>query len=973
MIGEGKREASRRKRKVIVRVLIAVALLLFASCEKKENKSVEYSRQIRVIDSLVAAAKTMQQMNDLIDSFYVADNVLGRIVALREQGRRYRNESSFDMALKSHAKSLSLAQSIQDTFQYIQALNNIGTDYRRMGMLDLASEFHYRALDLCPTDTNLDNVKNRVVSLNGLGNIYMGVGNYEQADSMFRQALLGEKKVGSKVGVAINYANLGSIYQKQGNVDSAWIYFRQSMRYNKEAGSDVGIALCHTYFGNLHETRQEYDAAIAEYTLSYGIMSKSKDEWHALTPCLALARISFLLKRNKDVMKYIDEAEVMATSIRSPEHLAQIYKLLYQVNLSRGDDKAALESYIKSVQYNDSVVNFKKINEIQNVRMNIERGRQQEKIRIVESNLHQERKSKRVGFIVFSLAVLALLLVIGQFVYVMRLQARQQKIQKELQETKDRFFTNITHEFRTPLTVIQAAASELQTNNKAGDESIERASTSIMRQSDGLLQLVNQLLDIAKMSAVGAIVEPEWRRGNIVDFISNVVEGYLDFAAGKGLKIGVNAQLYNIQMDFIPDYMQKILRNLLSNSIKFTESGGSITVSIKKESDNLMMSVTDTGQGMTEEEQQHVFEPFYQASSGIAIFGTGVGLSVAKMAVDSMGGDIRVTSKKGEGTRFDIRLPLKHGKEVYSELGEYKLMPVTELKADAETALVDDVPENEGATRILIVEDSHEVAFYMARQLNKYYHISFAVNGNEGFEKAKAIVPDLIISDIMMPGIDGYQLCKQIRADELLCHIPILMVTAKVTSNDRLRGIEAGCDGYVEKPFRSEELRVRVEKLLEMRRRLQIKYSGQQPRGEQASADVVEEVVQGDSETNTKTGFLSVQDQVFLDKMTAVVKEHLDDSELTAATLADHMSLTRHQLNRKVNAITGDTTTTFITNYRLDMAKEYLRGSTTPIAEVSAMCGFNGVAYFSSLFKKHTGVTPSQWRAGQGETHEVAS
>ena len=297
------------------------------SCGKKsvvftpdERKTVDsIVRSVRTPDSLALLQKQLESKGDR----------LGSVVALREWGKALRNDSRFEEALRTHSEGLRQAESIGDTLEWVQALNNIGTDYRRMGVLDAAQEYHYRAWTLSEecADTSFTAKKNRVVSLNGLGNIYMTLGNYERADSTLRMALKGEQELNSALGQAINYANLGSIFEHRGQTDSAWVYYRKSMALNTEAGSDLGISLCHTYFGSLYEKAGQYDKATEEYETAYRLMQASKDEWHALNSLIALAGIYHATGNGTKELEYLDRAKQVAEGIKSPEHLAEIHTL----------------------------------------------------------------------------------------------------------------------------------------------------------------------------------------------------------------------------------------------------------------------------------------------------------------------------------------------------------------------------------------------------------------------------------------------------------------------------------------------------------------------------------------------------------------------------------------------------------------------------------------------------------------------
>ena len=354
---------------------ISVCLLL-VSCGKK---SVSFTPDERkMADSIVRSAHDIDSLALLQKRMESEGDRLGSIIALREWGKVLRNESRFEEALNVHSKGQQQAEAVGDTLEWVQALNNIGTDYRRMGVLDVAQEYHYRAWTLSEecADTSFTARKNRAISLNGLGNIYMTLGNYERADSALRMALEGERQLHSALGQAINYANLGSIFEHRGEIDSAWVYYRKSMALNTEAGSTLGISLCHTYFGSLYEKTRQYGKATEEYETAYRLMQESKDEWHALNSLVALAGIYHTTGNDAKEMEYLGKAKAIAERIKSPEHLAEIHTLYYKHYKRAGDYRTALSSYEQATVLQDSVLNMEKVNRIQNTSLNIERNRQ---------------------------------------------------------------------------------------------------------------------------------------------------------------------------------------------------------------------------------------------------------------------------------------------------------------------------------------------------------------------------------------------------------------------------------------------------------------------------------------------------------------------------------------------------------------------------------------------------------------------
>ena len=864
---------------------------------------------------------------------------LGSIIALREWGKALRNESRFEEALSVHSKGQQQAEAVGDTLEWMQALNNIGTDYRQMGVLDVAQEYHYRAWTLSEecADTSSTTRKNRAISLNGLGNIYMTLGNYERADSALRMALEGERQLHSAVGQAINYANLGSIFEHRGQTDSAWVYYRKSMALNTEAGSTLGISLCHTYFGSLYKKSRQYDKATEEYETAYRLMKASKDEWHTLNSLIALADIYHTTGNDAKEMEYLGKAKAIAERIKSPEHLAEIHTLYYKHYKQTGDYRTALSSYEQAMTMQDSVLNMEKVNRIQNTSLNIERNRQAREMGEVRHRLEQERTARYVGFGVLGTVLLVLSGVLTIVLYTNRLHRRNHLALKRLSALRENFFTNITHEFRTPLTVILGLSHNLQ---DADTEAVRENARTIERQGKGLLTLINQLLDISKIkSSVG---NPDWYNGNITAHLTMIIETYRDYARSRNIDLHFLAR-EAVEMDFVPDYVSKVMNNLLSNAFKFTPEYGKVSVSVWREGNCLFLDVSDTGEGIDKETVSHVFEPFYQAETEARSIGTGVGLALVKQIIDAVEGSITVESTVGKGTTFHIHVPIHHDSK--RKMGS-TMIDSAPLLPENETTLADS-ENDDNQCRLLVIEDSHDIAAYIGSLFADRYAVSYAANGKEGMEKALDLVPDLIITDLMMPGMDGLEVCRQVRENEIINHIPIIVVTAKITEEERIRGLEAGADAYISKPFNADELRTRVEKLLDRHLRLRDKFSN--------SADTDKEQKLTDAERR------------FLAKAVDFIYQLLDKRHLDVNTLAEKLCMSPRQLHRKLVAITGDSPATYMLKIKMQKARNLLE--TKPgltIEDIAEHCGFEHTPNFYSAFRKMYGVTPMDYRRGIG-------
>ena len=924
--------------------------VLCLSCAVNNENIGDSELSQKQIDSIVYADRSIDSLVVVLDRFEKSGNRRGAVAACRELGRSYRNASMFSESVDIHKKGLAYAREVCDTIQIIQALNNLGTDYRRMSVLDEASDYHYQALavsDAYSDQTSPGALKNRVVSLNGIGNVQLSLGNSVEAERVFREALKGETKLESYLGQAINYANIGAILEENGQIDSARHYYGQSLDCNIKAGSDLGVSLCHTHFGRLYENEGEYEKAVQEYMEAYQVMSGKDDKWHWLESCLSLSRVYAVQGKFSLARKYLSEAKSVAEKINSTGHLADVYLQEYKVEVAGGNYRNALEAYKKSSEYSSQFANEKNLTHMQNVRVRYEREKKQAEINLIHQNYNAEKRIRSIVLVSIIVAFVLAVIAIFFLVHIVRLSSKNKEVMKEAERTRTNFFTNITHEFRTPLTIIISAANDILTRNKA-DKSLCRDSVDIIRHGKGLLDLVNQILDIAKISS-GVAHTPAWKRGDVIGFITMICEGHLKYAERKDLRINYGFDTESLVMDFIPSYMTRIVQNLLSNAIKFSDPGSDIFVSAKvtpsAKGDLLQLYVCDTGSGMNEEQKERIFLPFYQAHDDTNNIGSGIGLSLVKLTAEAMGGEVDVHSHPSEGSVFIVTLP------VTCTRGDVEYIAPDQFDLDFNDEIYNQqFPEDEddgntSTPRVLIVEDTPEVARWQMRQLNPEYNFYFAADGQEGWQKTLDIMPDLIITDVMMPVMDGYELLRKIRSNDMLCHIPVIMVTAKATAEDRIKGLDLGADAYMEKPFNPEELSVRVSKLIEQREMLRKKFN---------------ELSEDDNAAPVQN--LSAADRVFVEKLSDAVHAQIESGQIDYDLLASTFFVGKTQLNRKIKAVTGYTTTEYILQVRISMAKHLLMKTDFSIGQIASRCGIDDVAYFSSVFRKCVGKTPTAYR-----------
>lgn len=423
-----------------------------------------------------------------------------------------------------------------------------------------------------------------------------------------------------------------------------------------------------------------------------------------------------------------------------------------------------------------------------------------------------------------------------------KMRTRAQRSMQEMEQARQNFFTNVTHEFRTPLTVILGIADGLK--KRLADRYTEAGFDLIIRQGNEMLSLVNQLLYISQVRSV--VNSRDWRTGDIVAFLRMIVEASRVQASKALVDLEFSTSDDTITMDFAPEYMQKLIQSLFANSLKYTPRGGKIHLSITLEKKNVLIVIADSGEGIAEDDLPHVFDFSWQIRTPKHDFRTGIELTLVKQMTEAMDGKIEVFSTKGKGSKFLITLPQRHAEVEFRRWSPDEHLPSEEIQYGGESTASEEengVSSDEEVTifanlkggvsleaekrqpTLLVIEDNVDIAHYMGALLENRYRLLFARDGKEGLAKAEEYMPDLILTDLMMPEMDGYELCRVIRASAVLNHIPVIIVTARCEEKDRLMGLEAGADAYLIKPFSTDELKIRIAKLLEQRRMLQEKYS----------------------------------------------------------------------------------------------------------------------------------------------------
>ncbi len=555
-------------------------------------------------------------------------------------------------------------------------------------------------------------------------------------------------------------------------------------------------------------------------------------------------------------------------------------------------------------------------------------------------------------FILFTASIVYVLF------YIYRLRHRVD-MEQQLANIKLRFFTDISHELRTPLTLISSPVTEVLENEPLSPSAREHL-TLVHQNTERMLRLMNQILDFRKIQnqKMKLLIEET----DLIPLLQKVMSSFKLIAEEKNINYQLTSTIQSVYSWVDRDKFEKIFFNLLSNAFKYTPADKSITVNITTKEKTVEIEVADEGIGIAVEKQHSLFQRFESlVKQNILQPSSGIGLSLVKEMVEMHHGTITVNSQPGVGSRFTVSLPLQ--REIFEEDVQVEFIlndsqssaphPVDSMKAPEEVEEKEDLETNSDGFSILVVEDNEELKAFLKSILSENYTVITASNGEEGLQHAVDDLPDLIISDVMMPVMDGLEMIRQIKENNNICHIPIIVLSAKASLDDRIAGLEQGIDDYITKPFSATYLKTRVASLLRQRKALQELYMNRLMEGKNTSSP--------DPLTPSQPQ-ITPYDEQFMEKVMAYMEEQMDNAELTIDEFAEQLMLSRTIFYRKLKSIVGLTPVDFIREIRIKRAVQLIDSDEYNFSQVAYMTGFNDPKYFSKCFKKVIGITPSEYK-----------
>ncbi len=609
-------------------------------------------------------------------------------------------------------------------------------------------------------------------------------------------------------------------------------------------------------------------------------------------------------------------------------------------------------------RYHMLIHNIRDVNHLMESQLNMERinteYKTKEKEALIQSQSNELRQQKTIKWLGFGFAGLLLLL----FIQTYRSAQQKKKTAEAFSAIRSQLYTNMTHEFRTPLTVIMGLNEEIMETTadleiaESTKKRIKQNHLLIQRNSDNLLFMVNQLLDLAKSES--NLIKLNLVQDDIIMFLNYLTESFYSKAEEKNIRLLFYSEIEEVIMDYDHIRIQQVIYNLLSNAIKFSPEYGKIVIHASKilqqNRDTLHIKVNDNGIGIPEDKLDQIFERFYQVDNSQTRRedGSGIGLALTKEIVHLFGGEITVESHLEKGTTFKVFLPITNQAPVQT-LPLHPIQGVSHYDPLLESQDIHSSESMKDKSIILLVEDNKDVCRYIEQLLMNPYHIVSAKNGEEGIRMAKEFIPDLIISDVMMPIKDGYELTKTLKQDISTSHIPIILLTAKATQQDKIAGLRIGADAYLTKPFHKQELLIRISSLIENRQIMQQHYAHQV------------EVTPADTSVSEEVTMIT-KEKGFINQLNKIIHRLMSDDKLKVDSISNEIGISKSQLYRKIKAVTGLTPNGYLRQQRLYKSLELLEQTEKDISEIAYEVGFSSPSYFSRSFHKLFHKSPQLYR-----------
>lgn len=868
--------------------------------------------------------EALRFINETKGLFLKANDLNNYTLSLVDEGGLYVKKQDLKKASEVLLRAKGIFEKLDLKGDLSLLYTTIGSLYHKQGNDNEAINFHKKSLQLNIADSFKLGISANYINL---GVAYNSLKDYPKAQHYFEKALIIKKSIGDKAGLLKCYNNLGVICMNTGNTTKAIEYHTKSMEIAESINSLPDKAMCQINLGYDYQKAGNYLKAI-----------------HHTTKGLELAKLSKDLSMQQDCGKVLSECFAKTGQ----------YETAYEM----------LNFYKKISDSLTTINNAKEISNIQTQYQSIQKDNQIKSLRITatkqELNIQQLRN--------YSFLALFLLVVVILLVLFFRQKAKNaKKVQNKLQEInnlKNAFFANLSHEFRTPLTLMLGPAEKLLETASDKDRPLLQL---IHRNARRMLSLDEQLLEFTKIDS--GVQKLKLQKGNIVLLVNAIVNSFSLQAIQHKIILESTSTERIIDCYFDTDIIEKVIGNLISNAIKYTPNGGSISVNLATElgttaaatlatankPNNLIIQVIDTGLGIAKEKQDSIFDRFYQVKnySSEHPSGYGIGLALVKELITLHKGHISLTSNPGKGSVFTVKLSLDPSIYSTAEINETTTYNPTEIigstithdndyTSRASTSFQSSATNKQKSSTVLIVDDNLDMRLYLNEILGEHYHVLEAQDGLSGLEKALAKKPDVIVTDIMMETMDGVEFCRRLKMEANTKSIPVILLTALTSTDQKVEGFETGAEDYITKPFHANELLARIASLIKQRAYLKDLFSNE-------------------LKLEPKAISVASSESVFIQRLINLIEKHIDNPDLDVELLASEIGLSRSQLHRKITSLTNQSTTGFIKVIRIKRAAQLLAQKAGNVSEIMYMVGFNNLSYFAKSFKEVYQITPSEY------------
>ncbi len=780
------------------------------------------------------------------------------------------------------------------------------------------------------------NLANAYSSIAG---IYLkSLGNKEEARSYYERSFEVARASNYQAGIDAMNIMLGTMALEEQDYEAAYSYYLQDLENYRGRKDSLNASHSLTNLAAVDMATGKIDVAESRLIEALATYDRIKDSVSITKARLALAEVYLAKKNPEKAEEYFDLASTSPRVLSNHDYEIRLQEIRVGLAELKGDYEAAFElqkalEILKEERLEEK--NSEAFLEMEQKYRTSEKEREIETLKSEQELTDARNKNQRLALI----SGLILVSLLGIFFYLQyRNRQRTNTKLRELDRAKSTFFENISHEFRTPITLIKGPLED-QLSNPDLPLSHRKNLLAAQRSTVRLETLVDQLLALSQVESGHRKLQVQ--PGDLQNFIAAQSEAFRYAAQEKNLDFQLVPEPSEGLQWFDRDAMGKVLFNLLGNAIKYTPEDGSIWVTTRKEGQRYQIRVKNTGTYLSPEDQSKIFQRFYQAEDQNP--GVGIGLALTQELVELHRGTLEVESTTQGYTSFTVSIPVTENSFDSSEkLNETLHTPLDSPPVTMEETVETMTTSEEDPPVLLIVDDNQDIVSYVTSVFAETFNIIKANDADTGFSSATKHIPDVIISDVMMPGEDGFAFTRKLKLEEMTSHIPVLLVTAKAEEKDRLEGLDTGADGYLTKPFSTQVLMATVHNLMENRKKIQERFS--------------QEIILKPREVS-----LTGADERFLERLEKVLEEHLVSPNFSASQFSAEMGISRMQLHRKLKALTGLSTTEFLRTQRLKMAARVLKKGDVTIAEVGYSVGFNDPSYFAKCFKSEFGCSPSEY------------